>query len=191
MLFSVCTLSITSFLLIILLFCRWLFLAGLVFQGILTLLLRGFFALEDARTPFWVLLCGILVSLGASLVLAPWLDVPALALALSLGAVFNCLVLGYILHRRAGIKIGRLGRPVLVFVGGALAAGLAAYASLYGLASFLDTHRVLHLIIQFTGAAAAGAAVYLAVNAWFATEEWLGIKAKFGLKKRIFGIHNV
>ncbi len=132
-----------------------LFLVGLLFQGILTLLLRGFFALEDARTPLWVLLCGILVSLGASLVLAPWLDVPALALALSLGAIFNCVVLGYILQKRAGLKMSRLRRPVLIFVGGALAAGLAAYASLYGLASFLDTHKVLHLIIQFAGAAAS------------------------------------
>ncbi len=79
--------------------------------------------------------------------------------------------------------IGRLVRPVLVFVGGGLAAGLAAYASLYGLASFLDTHKVLHLIIQFAGAALAGVMAYLAVNAWFETEEWQGIKARFGLKK--------
>lgn len=162
-----------------------LFLVGLVFQGILTLLLRAFFAWEDARTPFWVLLCGILVSLGVSLVLAPWLDVPALALALSLGAIFNCAILGYILHRRAGLKISRLGRPVCVFIVGGLAAGLAAYAALHGLANFLDTHRVLHLIIQFAGAAVAGVMVYLAVNAWFETEEWQGIKAKFGLKKTV------
>lgn len=161
------------------------FLVGLIFQGILTLLLRAFFAQEDARTPFWVLFCGILVSLGASLALAPWLDVPALALALSLGAIFNAAVLGYILQKRASLKISRLGRPVCVFIIGSLAAGLAAYGSLYVMAGFLDTHRVLHLIIQFAAAALAGAVAYLAVNAWFETEEWIEIKAKFGLKKAI------
>lgn len=162
------------------------FLIGLIFQGILAIILRAYFAMEDAKTTFWVLFLGILLSLGFSLVAAPKMDAPALSLAMSLGAFFDTVVLVYILNKKIGpLGLGKLLRPAGIFVIGSILGGLSAYTVLYISAKFLDTHRVLHLIIQGGSAGLVGILVYLGVNLLFKVEELEGLKFKIGLKEKI------
>ena len=162
------------------------FLVGLVFQGMLAVILRGFFALEDAKMPFLVLFFGVLLSSAVALFLAPVMDVSALGLAMAAAAIFNTGVLFYIFKRRIKlINIAALVQPLLVFVLAAAAAGAAAYAMLYFLDRFLDTHKVLHLIIQGGLAGFFGLAVYLLVTGLFSIEEVSQILRKIKLGKKI------
>lgn len=148
------------------------FLVGLVFQGVLAIILRAFFALEDAKTTFWVLFFGIFVSIAAALFLAPLMDVSALALGMSAGAIFNALVLVFILKRRLTFfRFSVLARPVASFLFSSVAAGLAAYAMLYFMDRFVDTHKVLHLMIQGGLAGLVGIAVYILVLGLIGSEE--------------------
>ncbi|MFY9493212.1 MAG: murein biosynthesis integral membrane protein MurJ [Minisyncoccia bacterium] len=162
------------------------FLVGLVFQGMLAVILRGFFALEDAKIPFLVLFFGVLLSVAVALFLAPVMDVSALGLAMAAAAIFNTGVLFYIFKRRIKlVNIAALVKPLLVFVVAAAAAGAAAYAMLYFLDRFLDTHKVLHLIIQGGLAGFFGLAVYLLVTGLFSIEEVSQILRKIKLGKKI------
>ena len=158
-----------------------LFLVGLVFQGILAIIMRAFFALEDARTPFWILLMGILAGLLVAVVFSPTLDVSALALGMSVTAVFDALILSYILSRRIkSANIAVLISPIFVFIFGAVAAGFTSHYLLYFLDRFLDTHKVLHLIIQGGLAGLAGALVYLLITFLFNIQEAKELVAKCG-----------
>lgn len=162
------------------------FLIGLVFQGMLAVILRGFFALEDAQTPFWVLLLGVLLSIAVALFLAPVMDVAALGLAMAAAAIFNTSVLFYIFKRRIKLaNITVLVRPLAVFVFAAAAAGAVAYAMLYFLDRFLDTHKVLHLIIQGGVAGFLGIVSYLLIAGLFNIDEVSQILRKIKLGKKI------
>mgnify|MGYP001605619138 FL=1 len=159
-----------------------LFLAGLIFQGVLAIILRAFFALEDAKTPFWVLFFGILVSLAVSLIFSPVMDVGALALAMSAGAVFNTIVLSYILERRLkNLDFSELFRPIIFLIISSAISAASAYGTLHFVVRYLNTHKVLHLIIQGGTAGIVGIAVFIAVSMLFRIEEarQLGSKLKF------------
>lgn len=163
-----------------------LFLIGLMFQGVLAIVLRAFFALEDAKTTFWVLFLGVWVGIVTSLFLAPIMDVSALALGLSAAAVFNATILFYLLNRRINfISASSLFKPVSVFIFAAAIAGLAARQILYFMDKFLNTHKVLHLIIQGGLAGLAGMLVYLVIAGTFNISEVKQILKKIGLKRKI------
>ena len=83
---------------------------GLLFVGISRVLAPTFYAMQDTRTPVWISFWTLLVNAGCGLLLMGPMQHTGLALALTLSAVFNCLVLLWALRR----KVGPLGlRPVL------------------------------------------------------------------------------
>lgn len=162
-----------------------LFLVGLVFQGVLAIVLRVFFALEDAKTTFWVLFFGVGVSIAVALFLAPLADVSALALGMSAAAIFNTVALVVILKRRLGfIRFSFLTRPVTAFVFSSIVAAAAAYATLHFMDRFVDTHKVLHLMVQGGLAGLAGVLAYALVLSLLGAAEVKQIikKINFGQK---------
>ncbi|MDP3764205.1 MAG: murein biosynthesis integral membrane protein MurJ [bacterium] len=163
-----------------------LFLIGLVFQGILAIVLRAFFALEDAKTTFWVLLFGVLISVALALFLGPVMDVSALALAMSVATIFNTVVLFFILTKKIkDISLRVLVRPVSIFIFGAVAAALASHYTLYFIDRFIDTHKVLHLIIQAGLAGLAGLIAYVLILGFSGIEEYKFIVEKIKSSKKI------
>ncbi len=163
-----------------------LFLIGLIFQGMLAIILRAFFALEDAKTTFWVLLFGVLISVVSALSLGPIMDVPALALAMSIASVFNTVVLFIFLTKRIKtISLKLLLKPVSVFILGALVAGFLAHYTLYFIDRFIDTHKVLHLIIQGLLSGLVGLVAYFVVLGFSGIEEYKFIVEKIKSSKKI------
>ncbi len=159
-----------------------LFLAGLIFQGVLAIIMRVFFALEDAKTPFWVLFFGILISLAVSIFLGPVMDVGALALAISVGAVFNTVVLAFILEKRLkNLDFSKLLKPIIFLLISSALAAASAYGTLYFAVKYLNTHKVLHLIIQGGTAGIVGILVFIGASLFFGIEEikQFGSKLKF------------
>ena len=67
---------------------------------------RGFYAYQDTKTPFWVSIVAIGLTIGLSVwfYLLNW-GVDGLGLAQSLGAIVEIIILLYILQRRSGHKI--------------------------------------------------------------------------------------
>lgn len=163
-----------------------LFLAGLIFQGVLAIILRAFFALEDAKTPFWVLFFGILVSLAVSLLFSPVMDVGALALAMSAGAVFNTIVLSFILEKRLKhLDFSELFRPIAFLIMSSAVSAAAAYGTLHIVVRYLNTHKVLHLIIQGGTAGIVGIAVFIAASMLFGIEEAKQLRSRLKFRGKI------
>jgi peptidoglycan biosynthesis protein MviN/MurJ (putative lipid II flippase) len=110
------------------------------------------------------------------------MDVGALALAMSIGAVFNTIILAFILERRIkNLDFSVLLKPVFYLVVSSAISGVSAYGTLYFVVKYLNTHKVLHLIVQGGIAGLVGILVFIVSSIFFGIEEikQLGSKLKF------------
>lgn len=80
---------------------------GLSFVALIRVLAPAFYALKDTRTPVWTALISFLLNVCFSLVLMGPLKHGGLALATTLSACFNMLLLLWFLRRRVGPFGGR------------------------------------------------------------------------------------
>ncbi|MBO8127746.1 MAG: murein biosynthesis integral membrane protein MurJ [Peptococcaceae bacterium] len=95
------------------------FAVGLVGHCLVMLLSRGFFAMKDMKTPLVVTFSTLVIKLGASLLLIPYLAHAGLALGTSITALLNMVILLILLQRRLpGVVAADLWR----FTGGVVAA---------------------------------------------------------------------
>jgi putative peptidoglycan lipid II flippase len=106
-----------------------MFAVGLLPFSAFLLFLRGFYALQDARTPAYLNLVGNVVTVVLDFVLFPHMGVPGLALAHSLGYVFGSVLAGVVLARRIG---GLEARHTLAELGKTFVASAVAAAAMYG-----------------------------------------------------------
>ncbi|MCL6639428.1 MAG: murein biosynthesis integral membrane protein MurJ, partial [Firmicutes bacterium] len=104
---------------------------GLVGQAGVQVLSRGFYALQDTRTPVKFTAVSVLLNLAASLVLVRFLQHGGLALAASLANLANMALLLHFLGRRLpGLLDAGMGRfTVLVLAASALMAAAACGVS--------------------------------------------------------------
>lgn len=160
------------------------FLIGLFFHGILSIVMRAFFALEDAKTPLLVLIAGMGITIGSAIWLRPIFGVAGLALGMSLGMIFNSLVLFFILSRRIKLKkMGDFVRSIGTFVIAAIVAGLAARGMLFLAVDYLvTTQKVWGLLVQAMLATIVGVFVYLLVAWFFKVPEIETLRTKLGLR---------
>jgi len=80
------------------------FALGVVFQTLVAILVRGFFALHDTKTPVVVSMIGLLILVigDLSLVLGFHFPVWALAASFSFGAFVETILLFYLIHKKLG-----------------------------------------------------------------------------------------
>lgn len=156
---------------------------GLFAEALVLLFLRGFFAWEDAKTPFLIGLLATAFRLTAAWFLAQRIGVSGLALGFSCGSIFYLILLFIALRRKIAEKLRsfafhklesevpkNLDEKNIFLASGKMAlasalAALAAYLSLPGLASLVDTATGLGLLFQGSLAGLFGLFVYL-LCAW-------------------------
>lgn len=153
------------------------FAIGLIAQGLIPLGIRAFYALKDTKTPLLIGLVVMAVNavFTVSLPFVPRLElgVAGVALAYSIAGFVNVILLFYYLHE----KIGALDRDNRIFASTArlllasVIMGIAAHYSLYLFDPFVDTSRVLGLILQTGGAVAVGAITYFGLTHLLGCEE--------------------
>jgi putative peptidoglycan lipid II flippase len=116
------------------------FAPGLVMFSVHYVVLRGYYALEDTRTPFWIQ-CGIaavniVLAIGLTLAVQPRLVAPVLALAYgasyAVGAVLSAVLLA---RRVSGLDASRLAAFACRVMGAAVPAALLSWAALHVLQS--------------------------------------------------------
>jgi putative peptidoglycan lipid II flippase len=106
---------------------------GLLFAGVSRVVVPGFYAMHDTRTPVWVSLWTLLVNAVAGLVLMQFYRHVGLALALTVSSVFNCSILLYLLRRKLGpLGLKRVATTMLRIVPGTLLMSVFAFAVLRG-----------------------------------------------------------
>jgi putative peptidoglycan lipid II flippase len=117
--------------------------AGLIGHSLLEVVVRGFYALHDTRTPVLVTLAAMLLNIGFSLTFpalftqAGWLPLGGLALANSLATALECTALILLLRRRLQAMDGRsIWSAAGQAAAGSLAMGIIVYGWLLLSSSF-------------------------------------------------------
>jgi putative peptidoglycan lipid II flippase len=104
------------------------FMVGLLAYSTYLFMLRGFYALQDTRTPFWLNCLENGLNIALAFALYAWIGVRGLALSWSLAYIAAAVVTLYAMRRRLGRLEGRQMVDSVVRVAGASAAlGVAAY----------------------------------------------------------------
>ncbi|MBQ1540081.1 polysaccharide biosynthesis C-terminal domain-containing protein, partial [Candidatus Saccharibacteria bacterium] len=146
---------------------------------------RGFYAYQDTKTPFWVSIIAIGLTIGLSIwfYLLGW-GVDGLGLAQSIGAIVEIIILLYILQRRSGHKL--LNRDFYKAMARMIVATAVAGCVAFSLTKFIplritDVSLVI-TIPRFLLIASGSALAYLIASYFLSLEE---AKPIFGYIKKI------
>ncbi|MGN6100542.1 MAG: murein biosynthesis integral membrane protein MurJ [Devosia sp.] len=128
------------------------FSAGLPAYVLIRVLQPGFFAREDTLTPTWFAGVSAAVNIGLSLLLFPWLQHVGIAIATSVAAWANAVLLAIWLHRRGHFHLARPEwlRHGMIIVCSLLMGGVLYLLSV-PMAPFFAAHA--HLIVQLVALA--------------------------------------
>lgn len=141
-----------------------LFAISFLFQSIVFVLVRGFFALDDTKTPFLVGLISASINIGVAVLLIPHFSVMAFGIAFSLSAAIQCLLLWLLLRLRVG-NLGEwsiLQSAVILSVSGLVSAAAMQWVkTLIGHLVSLD--RFVNVLLQGGVAGGIGILTYLFV----------------------------
>ncbi|MDF9406958.1 MAG: putative peptidoglycan biosynthesis protein MurJ [Pelotomaculum sp. PtaB.Bin013] len=161
---------------------------GLVGQAGEFILTRGFFSLQDTRTPMVLSAIAVLVNLGFSLALIGSLRHGGLALANSIAALVDMILLTFFLNRRLG---GMWAPGMWRFILFVMLASLAMGGAIEAMSSWLNlpaASGTITLAGQVGLVATAGLVVYLAALTVLRIEEarrlWDFVKQKFTKSSR-------
>ncbi len=135
---------------------------GLLAESIILLLVRGFFALEDTKTPFFLSFFSSVLRIGGAWYLSGFLGVSGLALGYSLGSIFQMVGLWIFLDRKtAGLKNKEIFITFLKILLISFLAGFASWNVWVFLKNYFGTDTMIYLLFFGSLAGAFGVLVYL------------------------------
>ncbi len=165
------------------------FAVGLVAQGLIPLLLKAFYAIQDTKTPLYISLAvmaiNVILSLSLPFVAPLQLGVAGIALAFSIAGIVNAIALFIALHN----KVGALDPDHKIFesttrlILASTIMGIVVHYSLYLFDPLVNTLSGVGLFIQTMGAIALGGTTYFLLSWLFRCEETKFVLDK--LKKKI------
>jgi putative peptidoglycan lipid II flippase len=145
-----------------------LFSLSIAAQALILLLLRGFYAFHDPKTPVVIGFISVFLNIFLSIffILVCKLPVHFLALSYSLSSILNAFVLLVFLD----LKVGRFDRqklitPFLKLLVASLSMAVALYLPFKVLDTLLDTTRTINLIILTIVSSSVGILVFV-ILAW-------------------------
>lgn len=138
---------------------------GLAAQSVVLLLVRGFYALKDARTPVIVSLVTVLVNIILSVTFIQVYHLPVWGLGLAYATATNLglILLLYFLNQKVGgFNLANLLNPALKMGLAAAVAAVALYIPMKALDRLVfDTTRVVNLMMLTGIASSFGLSIYL------------------------------
>lgn len=141
------------------------FAIGLAAQSVVLLLVRGFYAMKDTKTPVLVSLLSITLNILLSVffVLGLGLGVWAIGLAFSVSITLGTILLAYFLSRKLnGFSNQELVYPALKMLIAASAAAFALYIPMKFLDQLIfDTTKTVNLLMLTGIASSFGLAIYV------------------------------
>ncbi len=141
---------------------------GMAAQATIPLLARSFYALQDTKTPFLTSLAALTINVVGALILIKYLNVVGLALAISIAAVVNAVILFLILNRRLhGLSVKPLMNMGAKIIISSLVMGGLGYGALHAASWVVNTHTFWGLLTQTLIAVAVAVLSYLAMTRHF------------------------
>lgn len=145
---------------------------GIFAHAALFLLVKVYFALQDTLTPVKLGLWAVALNIVLNLILVRYLGHGGLALATSIAAIVNCLLLANYLRSKLGHLDGRrILRAAAKSATAAVIMGLVVAAAHSYTAPLLDPALLSHRLLQVGGLITLGGLVYFGTAALLKTEE--------------------
>ncbi|MBI2335061.1 murein biosynthesis integral membrane protein MurJ [Candidatus Daviesbacteria bacterium] len=143
---------------------------GLSAQAISLLLVRGFYALKDTKTPVLVSLIVVVLNIILSVyfIVILKLDVWSIGLANAVAAILSAVLLFWTLHFKVGkFDLNKILIPFLKMIMAAIIMGVALYVPIKLLDQVIfDTTRTINLLILTSLSSAFALSVYV-ILVWF------------------------
>lgn len=137
---------------------------GLVFESLIHLLARGFYAIQDTKTPVLIGIIAVIVNVLGSFIFIWGFHLPIWGLALSttLSDIVNAILLLLLLDKKVRFEKNRLFIPALKMSLAALFTGVFLYVPMKLLDQLVfDTTKTINLIMLTSVASIIGLSVYL------------------------------
>lgn len=152
-------------------------------QAVLPLLNRAFFAQQDSRTPLFTALTAEVINILLAIYLSKKFGAPGLALAFSISAIINFLLLFVFLHRRLqGLDVHRIIISVFKYTVAAFMAACVIQAMKLLIWPYADMNRFWGVLLQASVAGIFGSLVYLGMCSLLKSEEfselWKAVKGR-------------
>jgi len=155
-------------------------------QSVIPLFSRAFWALHDAKTPFYISFMSVIVNIILSVALSNKYGALGLIASFSISSAFNAIMLYYFINKKTGfICHGRILIPLIKISLASVIAGLISHFSLYAIEPLLDTHTGIGILIQGLFAGTLGLSAYCILCWKFEIEEFMILKDS--LKRKLLG----
>lgn len=149
------------------------FALGLFSFSAFMLFLRGFYAMQDTRTPMLVNLAAVSVNTAANFALFPVLGVRGLALGHTIAYTFAAIVSALILRRRlGGLEGATLVRGLSRIAAGAVLTGAAAWGAATFMSGVVAADTFMGQLIEVGTGVAAGVIIFTGAALLFRMEEF-------------------
>jgi putative peptidoglycan lipid II flippase len=159
---------------------------SLLFQGLIPLLARAFYALKNTKTPMYISIISTIISIGLAYPLAHKMGVAGLAFSFSIGSFFNAVILYYFLNKKYASYLNKgLFVSLLKITLISLVMGVALYFAAHFMAQRVDMNRFYGVLTQMLVSLAVGGIVYFGLSYWFDCDEM-----KWALTRKINGQNN-
>lgn len=148
-------------------------------QATIPLLARAFYVQHDTKAPVIFSVFSMIINVVLALVLAPRMGVQGLAVAFSVSAIINMVLLLGALHwRYQGFNDREVLVSMLKVTMAALVAGAVVQILKYPISAMVDMQRFWGVMTQLIGAGLGGAIVYVVV-AWLLKSEELTVLRRY------------
>jgi putative peptidoglycan lipid II flippase len=153
------------------------FVLGLVQFSIFQVLVRAFYATQDARTPFFINCVVVALNTAINIPMYYWIGVKGLAagqaIAYSVGIALQAKVLA---GRVGGMDLQRIARTAARVVAAAVGMGLVTWGAREAAETVFSGGSLVHQILTLSVPTIAGVVSYLALASLFKVEEMKFVK---------------
>jgi putative peptidoglycan lipid II flippase len=162
-----------------------IFALSLFAQCLVPLLARTFYAMHDTRTPFYVALVSEAVNIIAVITLIGKYQIMALAMAFSLAATVQMILLLFLLRTKfENLDDKNIIRTIVKISFASILAGVGIQITKYITVSFMSLNTFIGIFFQLLAAGLVGVAIFSLVSYLLKLEEFLEFQRAF--TKRIF-----
>jgi putative peptidoglycan lipid II flippase len=170
--------------------CLGIFSLSLFAQSLVPLLARTFYAMHNTKTPFYIALVTEAINIIAVVMLIGKYQILSLAMAFSLSAIVQMMLLLFILRLKyENLNDKKIISSVGKIVFATLFSGAVIQGAKYMTVKFVDMDTFIGVFSQLTISAFLGAVVFLLIAHLVGLEEYFAFKKS--ITRRIFKKENV
>ncbi|MDD3284639.1 MAG: murein biosynthesis integral membrane protein MurJ [Patescibacteria group bacterium] len=145
---------------------------SLVFQCLIPIIARAFYALENTKTPVYVGIWSFIINIVLAIYLSTKFGIEGIAIAFSVSSVFNLLVLFIILYKKYKIvKIVRFYDFLFKVLANSIIMGIIVYIVRYAMSLGVNMDKFIGIFLQLLVCGFVGIIVYLILSILFDVQE--------------------